>query len=46
MAKKTVLRVLVYDNGTYELSRGSDCDDRLPVKGTMKKRKKKKKKGS
>ena len=42
MPKKTVLSVVVYDDGSYELSRGSDCDS-PPVKGYTKKKKKKKK---
>lgn len=41
MARKSTLKLVVYDDGYYELSRGTDCDDR-PVKGKMKKKKKKK----
>jgi len=41
MAKKTILKVVVYDDGTYELSRGPDCDS-PPVKGNTKKKKRKK----
>jgi hypothetical protein len=45
MARKTTLKVILYDDSTYEISRGTDCDDE-DVKGKMKKKKKKKKKPS
>ena len=42
MARRTILKLVMYDDGTYELSRGTDCDSK-PQKGQMKKKKKKKK---
>jgi hypothetical protein len=42
MARKSILKVAFYDDGTYELSRGSDCDGKV-VKGKVAKKKKKKK---
>lgn len=42
MARKSTLKLIVYDDGSYELSRGTDCDGNSQ-KGTVKKKKKKKK---
>jgi hypothetical protein len=42
MAKKTILKVTVFDDGTAEISRGSDCDNKVTRIPTKKKKAKKK----
>ena len=46
MAKKIVLKVTVYDDGSADISRGPDCGPTRPTGGKRKARKKSTKKKS